>query len=107
MFTTATLVLAEIGAAEKTDPRCRAACSDCLCRAGIPATISERGEAPNQCRLDWRYSTRPRLCGLFDLRGRPRVNLAMSVIYSSFPRKRESRDPWTQAVALDPRFSRG
>jgi hypothetical protein len=50
--------------------------------------------------------------GHLNLRGRPRMNLALSVIYSSFPRKRKSRDPRTQAVApcssqgqaLDPRF---
>ena len=43
------------------------------------------------------------------------MNLSISVIYSSFPRKRESRDPRTEAVApcscqgqaLDPRFRGG
>jgi hypothetical protein len=40
------------------------------------------------------------------------MNFGISVVYSSFPRKRESRDPTTEAVApcscqgqaLDPRF---
>jgi hypothetical protein len=42
--------------------RCSAGCGDCLCRANTPATINEQREAPNQCRLRWRYGTRPRLC---------------------------------------------
>jgi hypothetical protein len=48
--------------ARKRELRCRAGCGDCLCRANTPATVNERRAAPKQCRLGWRYWTRPRLC---------------------------------------------